>query len=356
MQAHITASSKPVIKDAKLFLQICDLTNKSMITGDFDPVYPMLEVLCHGMDKEDSLWYAFCYVGHYNLASGAWSFHNHPKQVEKFPVKYPIRFQRRNLHPTGEYDAHFQSMWNLKQKYGSLAAWLEEGMTGEGEHDFNYIRERVLMVHGNGRWAGMKLGEVLKYSTYPHLKPCDMGHKYSAAPRKGLGYFYTDPGGNTPAVIKYLDACGRHLTDKVKFHLAARDSPIVKSDYKWPFDVAEMETNLCDFKSMCAGEFYSGKCADVVLKTMTEAETEGYKDKAGLTVKCPTSVLSPLYNARAELFEHNILGEFGNGEETWDGVDPKRDEWFSKYGVIPWRHESTKRVTEALRSGTYQSM
>ena len=358
-----TIPDRVVIKDAKLFLKLVYLSYKDMYTGDFDPVYPMLEVLTRGLSKEDSLWYAFCYVGHYNLASGARAFRDYPTQVPSFPRKYPIRFQRRNLHPTGQYDRHFQSMWSLKQKYGSLAAWLEDGMTGDGKHDFNYVRERVLDVHANGRWAGMKLGEVLKYTTYPHLIPCDMGHRYSAAPRKGLGYFYTDPGDNSPRTIAYLDQCGRHLTNNVISRLPPENIsahimgytfhwPWKKKDTKhdWPLDVAEMETNLCDFKSMYAGEFYSGKCADVVLLTMTDCEMVIKKE--GLPASYASSVLTPLYNARAALYDHKILGEFSG----WSGVDPKRDMWFKQYGVIPWRHETTAEVTDLLRAGEYPGM
>lgn len=301
---------------------LCSLSEKAMVTGDFDPIYPMLEVLCKDMDKEESLWYAFCYVGHYNIASGAQMFADYPKQVRQPRKKYPIRFQRRNLNPGNEYRMHWNSLWEKRLKYGSLANWLEEGMTGDGEADFNYVRERVLEVRGNGRWAGMKLGEVLKYSTYPHLLPCDMGHRYSAAPRKGLGMFYADPGGNKDDTIAYLDKCGEHLTRVVKRRMSR--------NLNYFFGVAEMETNLCDFKSMASGKFYSGKCADVVLLTLTNSTAK-------------SKILDPIYKSRAALFDRRVLGELSG----WDGVDPSRDRLYSEHGVIPWRWQTLEQVLDA---------
>jgi hypothetical protein len=302
------------LKNTSLLKDIISLTHKAMETGDFDPMYPMLEYLCVGMDMEESIWYAMCYVGHYSIASGAWCFYDHPKQVLELKWSYPLRFQRRNLYPSDEYERHWYSLWTMKQKYGSLAKWLERGMTGEGDKDFYWVNKCVQEVRGNSRWAGMKLAEVLKYTTWPHINPCDMCHKYSASPRKGLGLFYDDPGGSSDAVIEYLDACGEHIRTIVSARIGRT---------RWELGIAEMESCLCDFKGMYNGKFYSGNCADVVLATLTDSGA-------------PQKVLDPIYEARSKLFDHRVLGEYSG----WEGVDKKRKSLYQNTGAIPWRWEN----------------
>jgi len=307
-----------LIPNQKLLADLANMTHKAMETGDFDPMYPMLDWLCKDMEKEDSIWYAMCYVGHYNIASGVWCFHDHPKQVRKLKRKYPLRFQRRNLNPGNEYERHWESLWSLKKKYGSLTKWIERGMTGDGRHDFYWIDQVVREVRGNNRWAGMKLGEVLKYTTWSHVTPCDMCHRASASPRKGLGLFFKDPGGNSDKVIAQLDRWGEIVTRSVANKIG---------NTRWPLGIAEMESCLCDFKGMYNGKFYSGNCADVVLATLTSS-------------KAPNKLLEPVYASRAEIFDHRVLGEFSG----WNGVDKRRKILYKKYGAIPWRWETLESL------------
>lgn len=301
------------------FRAIVQLTELAMSTGDFDPVYPMLRRITKAMDTETALWFCTLYVAHYNLASGAESFSENPEPVAKLKRSYPIRFQRRNLRVGQDLmDRHIAGYIEQIKLYGSLESWLTRFFIGDPEEDFKSIMEVVPEVFGNGRWAGMKLAEVYGCVEGIDVKASDMGHRGSAAPRKGLGFFYRDPGGNSDEVIALLDAQGEDMTRRVSALLSE------EARTKWDegFGVAEMETNLCDFKSMASGKFYAGKCADVVLHTMTES-------------RAPESILAPLWEAREALFDKRVLGEFSG----WTTMDPSRDRVYSDHGRVIARWE-----------------
>jgi hypothetical protein len=203
-----------------------------LATGDIDPVYPWLrEFLWDGgysADQGASL--ILSYVAWYNVRSGLTAWRAYGFTIPPVsPGTLPTGTERRGHRDPRHLARHLSSLSLLAGP--SPADWL----TGAGSWDA--FTERALEVHGNGRWAAYKTAELAsKVAGAPYVAP-DAGHANSSGPRKTLALLgVSDPGGNSPEVIGYLDAATRELATLL-------DEP----------DLAAVETSLCDFGSHLAG-------------------------------------------------------------------------------------------------------
>lgn len=202
-------------------------------TGDLDPVYPWLRVYTRHVRatpaQSASLTLAYLTWYHAGSAITAWQAAGRQFPNPNIVPQLPTGTERRAHRSRNQLLAHIHDLTD--HVAGDPLGWLTSAP------DWNTMTDRVMSVHGNGRWAAYKACDLAtKVHDAPWTAP-DAGHAYSTGPRKGLALLgVTDPGGNNPDTIQHLDAATLALAEAV-------GDP----------DLSQIETSLCDFRSYLAG-------------------------------------------------------------------------------------------------------
>jgi hypothetical protein len=275
-------------------------------SGDLDPLYPMLAWLEREMPEEQQLWLSFLYVAWYNIASGWAAFNMYPHPHEFLPrdldPKWPTGTERR-ANRGGKVAEHIQDFL-LKIASTGIVGWHHLGLKGEDRiEDWYVTNEKIKMLYMNGRWAGYKHCEVLQKVNDFDITAPDMGHANSSGPREGLGMLYDTSGmnGNDAEIIAELDAMGEDLTARLNDALPG-----------YNLEVEDVETILCNWKSLMKGKYYVGHDIDENQEQILVAVERGIltEYQAGFLWRARKAVLPDAY--RGELFG------------SWEGVDRKR--------------------------------
>lgn len=269
-------------------------------SGDIDPVYPVLGHLGSilGLDPEDHLALGVLYVAYYDLGSAltAWLDGWRPgKPLTDVQLRYRTGVERRAHRDVRQFERHIASVNAICEHYGGMIPWLC-GSTWAA------VQQRIAQVHGNGRWAGYKLGEILSTVYGNGAPPPDAGHAHSSGPRKGLADIYPETArvtGHDPASIRQLD----RMTDM----LVAR----------WGLPVAQVETVLCDWHSTVNGHYYVGHDIDLML------------DQVG---RAAPAAGEAIMTARALSFDDRWLGEMSG----WPGVRKRLLALYQVHRQIEW--------------------
>lgn len=268
-------------------------------TGDIDPAYPVLRDVGQALGGGDAAaWLCLTHVAYYNMASALYAISRSPIPVlDPALYKLPTGTERRAHRDVRQFHAHWTDLVKHVEKAGGPRAWLtpkHSGVTG-----WNELQERILAVHGNGRWAAYKLAELSSHVIGTKITAPDASHAHSSGPRKGLEDLYRNlPTGNTPADVATLDRYTERLQRKL-------GEP----------DIARVETSLCDFHSAVKGKYYIGKDIDEQLHQLGAL----------------TSDLTPVaMAARQTSFPHSYLGEL----HGWAGVDKERCKAYRDTGRI----------------------
>jgi len=259
---------------------------------------------------------SFLYVAWYNLPS-AWRAFNmmtYPMELmcNWIDPKWPTGTERR-ANRGGKVIEHIQDYFLKIAGSKNQWSWYTEGLMPADKlgvysevltelHDNWYVlNDRIQTLYMNGRWAGYKHCEVLqKVNGLPVTAP-HMGHANSSGPREGLGMLY-DTGGlenNSPDVIAELDM--------MSLDLVARLNEATELD----LEVEDVETILCNWKSMMKGKYYVGHDIDELQEQILRAVERGILSNQEARY---------LWRARKAVLPHEYLGEL-NG---WEGVDKRR--------------------------------
>lgn len=272
-------------------------------TGDIDPAYPVLRMVGDALGGGDALgWLVLRHVAFYQLGSALRSVQDAPgPALPDTLLKLPTGTERRGNRDVRVFRKHWDSLRDHVERAGGPLAWLtppEDGVTG-----WTQLTERIMAVHGNGRWAAYKLCEIAaKVVGVPIVAP-DAGHAHSTGPRKGLADLFGPAClvGNTPDAIARLD----RLTDRLAADLGERD-------------IAQVETSLCDYHSAIRGHYYIGKDIDEQMEHLR---------------RVPSDLTAVAMQTRQWAFPAQYLGEL-NG---WDGVDRERTRVYATTGRIVTR-------------------
>lgn len=257
-------------------------------TGDIDPAYPILRDVGRALGGPDeAAWLVLRHVTYYHLGSALRSHIESPgPNLPSRLFKLPTGTERRAHRDVRQFSKHWNDLVVHVAKAGGPKAWLTPKRTGvEGWAE---LTDRIMAVHGNGRWAAYKLCELSQKTLGTKIHAPDAGHAYSTGPRKGLALLTRIPSGNTDADIAKLDS----ITESLRKRL---DEP----------DVAQVETSLCDFHSAVKGRYYIGKDIDEQLHQVHQV---------------PSDLVPLVYQARLKAFPHTYLGEL----RGWTGVDSNR--------------------------------
>jgi hypothetical protein len=276
-------------------------------SGDIDPVYPVLGEISTRVceDETERLELVLLYVAYYNLASAltAWlDGYRFDRELTDDEARYPTGVERRAHRDVRQFRAHLVDLRQIKSRFGSGREGLEPQVE-EPLLRWQAIQQRLETVHGNGRWAGYKTGEILDTVLEWSCAPPDAGHANSTGPRHGLTLLFPSTGalvGNGRETIAELDAVTDDLCQRL-------DLP-----------VAQVETALCDFKSTMAGAYYVGHDIDLMFEQTNR-------------VAQPV-VRNLIMDARSQAFDHRWLGEFSG----WDGVRRSLKTLYREHKTIEW--------------------
>lgn len=278
---------------------------------DIDPLYPVLRHMISMMNREQQLWLTFLYVAWYNLPSGYAAFLTHPAfdsglaqtSIDPQLLKLPTGIERRN-HRGGTVARHINDyVRQLSRRYaGEQFAFYTDGLDpNDPIANWRLLTERLQTIWGNGRWAAYKHCEILmKVHDLPLAAP-DMGNQFSSGPREGLAYFFNVPDGQDAATIRLLDRMGIHLQRRLHHEFGVE------------LGIEELETILCNWKSLKKGKYYVGHDIDELQEQIARGEHERW---------LPIRARESLYHARQVALPNHYLGELQN--PGWCGVDKRR--------------------------------
>lgn len=290
---------------------------------DIDPVYPVLVKLHDQMDTEESYWHSLLYVGWYHLpvAHSAWLRWPRPRDKRMYTnrkwmeqaSKWPTGIERRS-NRGGKVFQHLEAFCKATD-HVSLEQWFRTGMVkaptlAKRHQNWRVLNERLQAIWGNGRWAAYKHCEILRRVHGLPVEAPDMGHRHSSGPREGLETLYGPLEGQGEAVIAVLDARGRDLQKRLK-------------EAGLRADIEELETILCNWKSLLKGKYYVGHDIDEMQEQLVQAEERG--------ILTPDFAMD-IWNARALALPAHYLGELG--QPGWCGVQKSRQKRFLERKIV----------------------
>lgn len=293
---------------------VAEFARWHVASGDIDPVYPVLARLVEPMGLTESVRFVLLYVAFYDLSSAltVWQADGWSATTgvldERFR-KLPTGTERRAHRAPHKLVDHLAAVHEQIENNG-VEGWLLRGLD-ERSHGraWQQLQGRLRAVHGNGRWAAYKTGEILSTVLGWPVEPTDAGHDFSSGPRHGLALIYPQTGKltrNDPTTVTTLDGWTLHL----QCQLAERGVML---------PVEQVETVLCDFHALVDGRYYVGHDIDQMLHQVMRDTV-------------PESVRSLVLNARFWSFDEQWLGEL----HDWQGVRSTLKHLYADTGTIRW--------------------
>lgn len=292
---------------------------------DIDPLYPVLKELQKDMPLKQQLWHSFLYVAWYNLPSATVAFNHCPEPSKRLlkvlNPKWPTGIERRN-NRGGKVAQHIASYLETVRPFKAQYNWYTMGLkvapdsVETREENWRVLNDRLQTLHGNGRWAAYKHCEVLRKVNGLPVQAPDMGQQNSSGPREGLAMLFGEIPGQTKEVIDELNAQG----DLLVRMLQKRGLEVGQE---------EVETVLCNWKSLMKGKYYVGHDIDELQEQIVNAHLNGY-----LTNK----EVGDLFAARATALPSHYLGEVSG----WQHVDKSRMIAYKEDRKIVVRKERSK--------------
>ncbi len=275
-------------------------SRQSIISRDIDPIYDVIKASQDEMrlTKSQGIEHSMLFVASCNLvtAQRLWE-ENGSFSIKDSQLRYPCGYQRRGLRDYRQMRLHFMSVASYVEKHGGWLEWMTYGWGDNPIENWSKATDRFKEVHQNGRWAAYKGCELLQKVNLLPLSPPDMGHENSSGPRRGLERLFPEA---EFASISRLNVISEQLYQQHKEQVG------------WN-DIAEAETSLCDFNSMCNGGYYIGYDMDDMLEI------------------CKDSPIT--MRSRLASLPHNYLGEIGG----WHGIDKARCKWYNTTGKVAIR-------------------
>jgi hypothetical protein len=262
---------------------------------DIDPVYPVLKQLIADLELEqpEAEWLVVLYLAFYEITSALTAFLAYPEPrlhvssilADREVLKLPTGIERRGLRGGDTMQEHlldWLTRFDGQSFFTSAAEWFaNDPYFNQGILD-GYFQG----VKFNGRWAAYKGTEVLhKVLGYPNAA-ADAGHENSSGPRQGLTLFFPEVKGNNQVAINKLD----EQTEVLRLATRAHGVELA---------VEEVETLLCDFKSLAHGRYYCGHDTDLMLEGILAGPN-----------RCRTQLLT----ARSGSMPQEYLGELHGWE------------------------------------------
>lgn len=273
------------MSQSTLFDDFCHFSCRQLETGDIDPAYPVLRQLYNGLNVETALWRSLLYVTFYKLASAeeAWQQYPEPQPVSPTDFRKPTGFERRGFRGNDKAAHNVNETYREARWHGGFLAWVHESVRDGGEAGWDRVRVDFQRITGNGPWASYKWADILRNVHDFPIVASDIGAgggSKTAGPIPGMVRLT-----GQPWQICATDA----LLQRSLLHQAqAAGVPFRGLD--------QLETCLCDFNTLCKGNYYTGHDIDAMMTGL----------KPG----------SAVWAARRQAFDPALLGE----NHGWKGI------------------------------------
>jgi hypothetical protein len=290
-------------------------------SADIDPVYPVLKQLVADLELEPAQaeWLTVLYLAFYELTSALAAFVHHPEPgdntilSDRLALRLPTGIERRGLRGGDPMQEHLLD-WLSRFDGTSFFTPALEHFGDDAYRNDSILSQYIGGVKYNGRWACYKACEVMhKVLGYPNAAR-DAGHEGSTGPRQGLTIFFPEVKGNRPVDLNLLD----YQTDTLIRATAAHGVEL---------EVEEVETLLCDFKSLSRGRYYCGHDTDLMLEGILSG---------------PEGIRGMLLHARRAL-----PSEYRGELHDWDGRDKDAQRAYVERGEVLHRESPDGRWVAA---------
>ena len=282
-----------------LFDDFCRFSERQLETGDIDPAYPVLRQLYTGLTREVALWRSLLYVTFYKLSSAeeAWQEYPEPQPVSPIGFRKPTGFERRGFRGNDKAAHNVNETYQETRWHGGFAGWVGESIRDGGEAGWDRLRTDFQRITGNGPWASYKWADILRnVHGYP-IVASDIG--------AGGG---SQTAGPIPGMVR--------LTGQ-PWQVCATDTMLQRSLLRRAQAAGvrfggldQLETCLCDFNTLCKGNYYTGHDIDAMMTGIRPG--------------------SAAWAARGQAFDPELLGEVGG----WSGIRKSLLKLYSQEGVL----------------------
>lgn len=302
--------------DERLYQDALTFGRAMVVSRDLDPIYDMLRALYAELELDHAarLWFTALYLAYYDLPSALTVFRACPEMAElpSWALTLPIAVERRNLRG-GLLPQNLLSYRQLCTQAGGQYAFLTRGWGADPEQNFLRFWETAQRPWGNGRWAAFKWADLVKNVHGAPLAAPDMRLEECSGPKEGLQRLYR----TATEYVPTLNRLGSGLRDRF-----ARDGLLL--------DWEQLETVLCNFKSLAKGKYYVGHDIDELQERIDTAPRLSIGDR------------SALYTVRREALPIFYLGEWMG----WHGIQEDRMRAYAGRGeiLVRTRQELDARV------------
>lgn len=283
-----------------------DFCHWEIQSGGPDPQLAMVREMTKNFEEQSKVWACLCYIAVYNVPYG-----------EVFWLGMP--WGRVHVDSSILYDwpkAAFSEgrvTTRLERRCVRRADWMSEYLVGakdfvsrwyeiepcshsmDSSASYEYLWEQVNNIPRIGRYAALKLVELLTRSFNLPAVPPDIRPRGAWSPRLTLGVLWPDQGlenrdDSASSIRKVNEFCSKTIEELAR-------------SWSVKVDMFQLQVLFCEYRESWAGrKQYPGRSLDSELGYARKAEEEwGYT--------------SGIWKARRELFPIKHLGE----ERGWDG-------------------------------------
>lgn len=317
------------ITDWDAFEDYCEVADLLVETWDVDPLYPLLEWIYdeRGYDIETRHWYSMLFTCYYWMSTIETIFHRHPEPQyihtdytynDEWNLK--VRKERRCVYGKGNGCKHMN--W-IADREPSIHEWVQEKTQPGGQEGWKNFRNAYEEAPQAGGWASYKIADVLKYSHGYDITADDMGTGSGVEIRGPLA------GIQLMTNLNDINEVEESINKQWEFYELATDHGV---DFG---GMEQMETCLCNYKSMTKGNYYVG--CDIA-NMQRQIEGTEHEDQ--------------FWEARQELYPDYLLGEnFGN----YDGEQEHRMNLYRDKGIIRWWEHEDRTEGNGTTQDTFGS-
>ncbi len=296
--------SPPVTVPDQLWADFSAFHEGMLISGDIDPVYPVLHATLGDLDEDQRVTGLLLYVAYYHLGSGLTALEHFMAgtRLEDLPMALPTGTERRGHRSHAQFRVHLQGLQRTLDHHGSFCRALQAKSDDPAEA-FEQVAANVQTIPGNGRWAGYKTAELLWKVGGWSLRAESLGLEGSSGPLAGLKMLVG------PHPLLKVPGGAERLGRRV---VRALDRPELRA---WP---EQVETALCDFHSMVQGRYYVGADTDMMMTQLSAVPQGVFVRRA--------------WAARRAVLPERFLGEVGG----WTGVRKPLKRLYMDRGLLAW--------------------
>jgi hypothetical protein len=241
------------------FRDFCRFSRGQVESGDLDPTYPVLARVYQHLPESDRLWRTLLYLAWYSLGSAA-------KVGLVYPVPEPIDPARLPVLPTGierrgvrgdagrAKAAAFLNGVLEAVGTATLDGWVS-GLARGGSPEEGWVKVRTALeaVPNAGPWASYKWADLLKSVHGLPITAPDIGSK--------LG----ETAGPIPGMVRLTGMTWQECCDPQRQHDLLKRAQDGGAGLN---ALDQLETALCDYNSLCRGNYYLGKDIDEQQETL----------------------------------------------------------------------------------------